>query len=69
MARLDWMSIERVIVVFASKLVLVANMKVVALFVSFPTSICASHWDTRSPSYALCNENCPAETPTMVHYA
>ncbi|MCI49563.1 hypothetical protein A2U01_0070807, partial [Trifolium medium] len=32
-------------------------MKVVDLCVSFPTNICASQWDTRSPSYDLCNES------------
>ncbi|MCI78020.1 hypothetical protein A2U01_0099290, partial [Trifolium medium] len=34
----------------------VANMKVVALFVSFPTSICASRMDHPSSSYDLRNE-------------
>ena len=41
---------------FRCELVLVANIKVVALFVSFPTSICASPLDFRSPSYDRCNE-------------
>ncbi|MCI00767.1 hypothetical protein A2U01_0021789, partial [Trifolium medium] len=36
-------------------------MKVVALSVSFPTSICASPLDFRSSSYVLAMRGCPAD--------